>query len=289
MKLGIQHVRVTLADSESGETIVIEQSSDWRTTRTTGTTPKHEGAANTAPQRVEPSRTTAPSGQPAKSKTGQGRDNEDKPKSRVEAKSRAEVSAKAKEATRKPPAGRRNGRAKEPRKSLDWYPVKDHRYDGFAARSDAGLFKVLHTKGSQWALFYELKNTWPHDLGCFGKFEEGQKRAQELHDAGWPESELGSITAGKIARACPAPTGVNDGATEEGEMKTAPRPEPNQPSKKSKVTEETPVTEEKPEVSKSEPDSPSKTQAEKDEELLAGFEAKVDEVLDEEEDDDEDD
>src|SRR5690606_29677820 len=58
--------------------------------------------------------------------------------------------------SKKPPAKRKTPPARgRPRKSLEWAPCVDHEYTGFVARTDAGQFKVLITKGSQWALFYE--------------------------------------------------------------------------------------------------------------------------------------
>ncbi|MFY0531657.1 hypothetical protein [Nannocystis pusilla] len=45
------------------------------------------------------------------------------------------------------------------------------------------------------------QGTWPKHIGCFGrKVDKAQERAQELHDAGWPETEFGPITAGQVAR-----------------------------------------------------------------------------------------
>ncbi|MFY0531714.1 hypothetical protein [Nannocystis pusilla] len=141
-------------------------------------------------------------------------------------------------------------------------PVKDHGYEGFAAPSGGGKFKVLRSKDSQWALFFEVKGALPNPIGCFGrKIEEAQARAQALHDAGWPETEEGSITAGQIARACPLPRDEND------EAGAAPAAAPEPVKTEAKV------------------DSTGSSEAEADEELLDSFNKDVDAVLDEDDDD----
>lgn len=252
MKWGLQHVKVTLEESESGETVVIEQSSDGRVTCERGKPRKGERAANTPPPAAE-KKVEAPAESPAKPKAELRREKtEDKPKGKAAArKPRAE----------RKPSGRRGT-------SLAWVPVKDHDYDGFAAPSAAGQFKVLITKGSQWALFYELKGTWPKQIGCFRKVDKAKERAQELHDAGWPESEFGPVTAGQVARACPMPQGKDDGEDEEATptMKTPPK------------------SEEKPAPPPA-PQSASKAETEQDKELLGSFKTELDAVLDEDEDD----
>ncbi|SFF43912.1 hypothetical protein SAMN02745121_08867 [Nannocystis exedens] len=301
MKWGLQHVKVTLEERESGETIVIEQSSDGRVTCERGATGKRERAANRSPQRAAKPKAEAPSEEPTKPKNELKRNGDEPPKVKADAKQGIKTRAAPKaESDERKKAEHRLGARKAPRKSLEWEPVKDHGYDGFAARSDAGQFKALITKGSQWALFYELKGTWPQNLGCFRKVERAQKRAQELHDAGWPETEFGPVTAGQIARACPAPRGMDDAEREEAEkMKTTPKPTraeeklarkagPKAEEKPASTSEEKPAAstpEEKPAAPKPEPKGSNKTEAEQDKELMSSFTAELDTVLDEDEDD----
>lgn len=249
MKWGVQHVKVTL-ESESGETVVIEQSPDGRVKCEPGRPPKSERAANSAPPKAAAPKTearTAAAPKAAKPKEGK----------RAESTAKAEEAPKARTQAPKP-------RGKGSRKGgLKWVPVKDHDYDGFAAASGGGQFKALIAKDSQWALFYELKGTWPKHIGCFRKVDKAKERAQELHDAGWPETEFGPITAGQVARACPAPGGQE----EDEEMTT------------------TPKAEEKPAEPQPEPRSEGKSDAERDKELMGSFSSEIESVLDEDEDD----
>ncbi len=257
MKWGVQHVKVTL-ENDSGETVVIEQSPDGRVKCEPGKQGKSERAANTAPPKAAESRTEAKAAAaPKAAKPKGGR--------------RSDAAPKAEEApkTAEPPKGRAQAKArgKGPRKgSLKWAPVKDHEYDGFAAPSSGGQFKALIAKDSQWALFYELKGTWPKHIGCFRKVDKAKERAQELHDTGWPETEFGPITAGQVARACPAPAGESEDETEDA-MQTKPK------------------AEEKPTEPQPEPKGGTKTDAERDKELMGSFSSELESVLDEDEDD----
>jgi hypothetical protein len=240
VKWGVQNVRVTL-ENESGETVVIEQSPDGRVKCEPGRPAKSERAANVAPPKV------AAAPKPAKPK-------EDK---RAEPAAKATEAPKARHAAKPRPKTSRKG-------ALKWVPVKDHDYDGFAAQSGGGQFKALIAKNTQWALFYELKGTWPQHIGCFRKVDKAKERAQELHDAGWPETEFRPITAGQIARACPAPRKQNE---VDEEMAT------------------TPKTEERPAEPQPEPKGEDKADAERDKGLMGSFTGEMDRVLDEDEDD----
>ncbi|MBZ5709377.1 hypothetical protein [Nannocystis pusilla] len=260
MNWGFQQFKVTLEESESGETVVIEQSSDGRVSCERGKQSKTERAAN-QPPRAAKNKSEALIQAPAKPAAEKRRDREAQAS---EDKSRAKAAAKKLRAS--PKAGSRSGGRGT---SLEWTPVKDHDYDGFAAPSAAGQFKALIAKDTQWALFYELKGTWPQHIGCFRKVEMAKKRAQELHDAGWPESEFGPVTAGQVARACPAP--LRERVRDE-EIQAAPKP-----------SKPAPKTEEKPAAPKPEPEGPSK--AAQDKELMGSFSSELDAVLDEDEDD----
>ena len=194
MKWGVQQVRVTLEDSESGETVVIEQSPDGRV--------KCEGAKA---RRGERAANTPPAAEAKTAREPAAKADKPKPARKRAAKEVGETGPRKPRASRKPEPEPEPAPAPTPGTALEWSPVKDHEYDGFAAPSAAGQFKVLISKNSQWALFYELKGTWPKHIACFAKLDKAKLRAQELHDAGWPESEFGPITAGQVARACPAP------------------------------------------------------------------------------------
>lgn len=249
MKWGVQHVKVTL-ENESGETVVVEQDANGRVKCEPGKGGKPERAANSPPK-------TAPKAESQAAKPDKGKPERKPPKAKS-----GEESPKPDDASKaKTSATPRE--SKKPRRSaaLKWSPVKDHGYEGFAAPSAGGRFKVLKAKDSQWALFYELKDTWPKHIGCFGrKVDKAQERAQELHDAGWPETEFGPITAGQVARACPvAPGDEDDGAGQ------------------------TPAAQ--PEPPKTKGDAAGTSEAEADRELMGSFTKDLDAVLDDDDDD----
>jgi hypothetical protein len=265
VKWGLQHVKVTLEESDSGEVVVIEQSSDGRITcvpaRGKG------GAANGAPRRGYKGNARKASDTPDVEETEVDAESEPEVTPKTASKPKASTRAKPAKPTKKPRAsatkpGRRDT-------ALTWEPVEDHDYHGFAAPSAAGQFKALITKGSQWALFYELKNTWPKHIGCFRSETKAKERAQELHDAGWPESEFGPVTAGQVATACPAPSSA---------------PRAKRKTKAEEKEDAMPTTEEKPVTPPAA--APASTDAEKDKELMASFGRELKAVLDEDEDED---
>lgn len=181
--------KVTLEEQDSGEVIVIEQTEEGKLT-CSPVVKKPGAAANTAPK-------AAP-----------------KPETKSETKAAPKAIAKA--------APKKAKAKKSPPKvtaatSLDWEPVKDHDYQGIAARSTVGVFKALATKTSQWALFYEQKGVKPRHIGCFKRERLAKLRAQELHDTGWPVSEVVPITAEQVAAACPKPGTDDDEAEAEVE------------------------------------------------------------------------
>ncbi|HRI10115.1 MAG TPA: hypothetical protein PKW35_19975, partial [Nannocystaceae bacterium] len=255
---GVQQVRVTLEDSESGETVVIEQSPDGRVKCEGAKARRGERAANTPPAAAEAKTAREPETKADKAKPARKR----------AAKEAGETGPPKPRASRKPEPAPEPAPTPTPGTALEWSPVKDHEYDGFAAPSAAGQFKVLISKNSQWALFYELKGTWPKHIACFAKLDNAKLRAQELHDAGWPESEFGPITAGQVARACPAPTRAKSKGTDKG--------------KDEEETMKKPKAEEKPTAA---PPSAEPPQMPQDKELLTSFASDLDAVLDEDEDD----
>ncbi len=269
MKWGLQHVKVTLEESDSGEVVVIEQSSDGHITCVPA---RGKGrAANTAPRRAGKSEVETPAAAEPEAAAAADDEAEDVEPEEVTAKATDRRKANARSKPKAKPTKPRGGGKKTGRDTaLTWEPVEDHDYHGFAARSAAGQFKALITKGSQWALFYELKGTWPKHIGCFRTEAKAKTRAQELHDAGWPESEFGPVTAGQVATACPAPGSQR-------EQSSAPR---GKRKSKAEEKEDDMTTEEKPAA-----EPASKTDAEKDKGLMDSFRGELDKMLDDEEDD----
>ena len=276
MKWGLQHVKVTLEESDSGEVVVIEQSSDGRITCVPARGGKGRAAANSAPRRGPKGADVGRATEDEHEEADAEPEPEPEPvvaprateKRKAQAKAKAAKSAKTKP-TKKPDRGDH-----KPRRitALEWHPVQDHNYHGFAAPSGAGQFKVLITNGSQWALFYELQGTWPKDIRCFLTEGKAKKHAQELHDAGWPESEFGPVTAGQVANACPAPA---------REQASAPREK--RKTKAEKKEDAMPTTEEKPSATRA-AEPPSKSDAEKDEALLGSLKNELKSLMEEEDD-----
>ena len=276
MKWGLQHVKVTLEESDSGEVVVIEQNSDGRITCVPARGGKGR-AANSAPRRGPKAAEAARAAEDEHEEADAEPEPEPEPvvapratdKRKAQAKAKSAKSAKTKP-TKKPGSGdNKPGRRVT---ALEWHPVQDHNYHGFAAPSGAGQFKVLITKGSQWALFYELQGIRPKDIRCFLTENKAKKHAQELHDAGWPESEFGPVTAGQVANACPAPA---------REQASAPR---GKRKTKTEAKEDAmPTTEEKPAVTRA-AEPPSKSDAEKDEALLGSLKNELKSLMEEEDD-----
>ena len=275
MKWGLQHVKVTLEESDSGEVVVIEQSSDGHITCVPARGKSR--AANAAPRRANKAEAETPAANEAADAEDEAEDVEPEevaPKTTDRRKATAKANARSKPKAK--PAKPRGGGKKTGSRdtALTWEAVEDHDYHGFAAPSAAGQFKALITKGSQWALFYELKGTWPKHIGCFRTEGKAKVRAQELHDAGWPESEFGPVTAGQVATACPAPSAQRErGSAPRGKRKSRTEEKEN----------DMPTTEEKPATPTAEP--ASKTDAEKDKGLMDSFRGELDKMLDEDEDD----
>jgi hypothetical protein len=185
MKWGLQHVKVTLQEEDSGETVVIEQRSDGQIRCERGKSGKG-GKQETKAAPAEPKAAPEPAREVEKPKTPE------------------------KEATRT--TAKKTTSAPRPRRasSLEWKPTKDAGYEGFVARSEGGQFKVLRAKGSMWALFFERVGVKAEPLGCYVTLDKGKVRAQALHDKGMPAPEVQPITAVEIVQVCPAPAEAED-------------------------------------------------------------------------------
>lgn len=248
----VQNFKVTLGN-EAGEIVVIEQAPDGRVKCVSARTAQAQ-RADTPPRKATESKSEAKA--PAASTAAKAKE-----RKRVEpkARKRAEPTARTEEA----PKARAQAKPRGRTGALKWVPVKDHGYDGYAAASGRGRFKALIAKDSQWALFYERNGTWPEHIGCFRDAEKAKARAQELHDAGWPESEFGPVTAGHVARACPAPHSQR----EKDEVTTTPKAEENPPERPP------------------EPETEAQSDAERDKRLMEGVARGLKDLLDEDEDD----
>lgn len=269
MAWGVQGMRVTLEDTKTGETLVIEQNPDGKIAcqeKSSHSRAKHseqkkgEGdvppAANTAPK------TTGKSSSAAKP-------NGEKP-----------VSGE----NEKPASSKPTRRMSSPRRStsLKWSPVQDHGYHGFRAPSGGGFFKVLKAKASQWALFFEPAGADARHVGCFAKEDPAKTKAQELHDKGWPASEVRGVTAEDVARACPVPDSEGSGRRTRMKRETTTETKPE-------TTPAAPAAAAKPEPASAPPAAPPPAstpaaageETKKDKELMDNFTGGLENMLDE--------
>ena len=213
MKWALQHVKVTLQESDSGETLVIEQRPDGKVScksdkpsgeavdkrkKAEEAEPARKGAAKSDKPSEKAAKVDKPADKPAKPDKS-----EDKP-AKADKADKAKASDKPAKPPREPAAAKADkpARARRP-KSLEWAPVKKVKYDGFAAKSGGGHFEALHAKDSQWALFFKHPNADSKHLGCFPDFEKARNAAQAHHDRGMPEPE--GITEEKVILLCPMP------------------------------------------------------------------------------------
>ena len=187
-KWGIQHVKIEL-ENEQGERLVIDQEPGGRVTchEPGGRTPG--GAKTPAPK---PASSKAEPAKPAEEPTKAGARTAPRRAAKPETATKA---AKPKSEGRKP--GRRRA------SSLEWKPVKDTGYHGFAAKSEGGAYKLLKARNSQWALFFERPPEKTAPLGCFKEDAPGRVKAQELHDSGTYRVESDPITEYRIINVCP--------------------------------------------------------------------------------------
>ena len=209
MKWGLQHVRVTLKEESTGETIRIEQNSDG--------TVRCETAKRASKPKGEAERPAA------------------KPTAERPAAERPAAKPSAPPPVRPAPA---NDAPNDPRRqrrtsTLEWKATRDAGYDGFLARSGNGQFKVLFNR--VWALFFERRNEPPEPLGCYKNINKAKEDAQRLHDRGMRDSEL---TPDQVNAFCPPEAVINDStprserraqqeeATPKQEAEATPTPEP---------------------------------------------------------------
>ena len=214
MKWGVQQVRVTL-ESDSGETLVVEQRPDGSVVCEPASKDKSAGKAT--PKPAEPPKAEKP---PAKAKADEPAKapKADKPPTRAPKADKPPTRApKAdKPPTRAPkakpakPAKPGKLAVKQPRaaaagESLDWHEFTDSGYTGIGALVRHGVYKALRAKtAATYALFFETVNQPPHHIGCFRTLDDVKKRAQQIHDSGWPPHR--SVTTAEVEGACPAPT-----------------------------------------------------------------------------------
>jgi hypothetical protein len=214
MKWGLQHVKVTLQEEDSGETVVIEQRSDGQIRCERGKSGKAgKPETKAAPAEVKPA--------PAEVKAAPepARDAE-KPKAREAEKPKASEKEVTRTTAKKSTTAPRRRAS-----SLEWKPTKDTGYEGFVARSEGGQFKVLRAKGSMWALFFERVGVKAEPLGCYLTLDKGKVRAQALHDKGMPAPEVQPITAVEIVQVCPAPAEAEEKPEKPAKPEKSEKPE----------------------------------------------------------------
>ena len=208
MKWGVQHVKVTLEEADTGETVVIEQQSDGKVRCEPGKRANKPAAERSAPREAvrerarEPERvaeTNSPPREPAAQKPAASREG-----------------APANEG----PLDRRQANRARKTSTLEWKPTRDAGFDGFLARSGSGQFKVLYNR--VWGLFFERRNEMPERLGCYKKLPAAKEQAQRLHDRGMRESEL---TPEQVNTFCP-PEAIPDDPPPRSERKAKKEPEP---------------------------------------------------------------
>ncbi len=217
MKWGVQQVRVTL-ESDSGETLVVEQRPDGSVVCEPA--PKDKSSGKAAAKPAEPPKADKP---PAKADEPAKAPKPDKPPTRAPKADKPPTRApKAKPAKPAKPGklALRRPRAAAAGESLDWHEFTDSGYTGIGALVRHGVYKALRAKtAATYALFFETVNQPPHHIGCFRTLDDVKKRAQQIHDSGWPPHR--SVTTAEVEGACPAPT-----ATSTAEPKPAKAPDP---------------------------------------------------------------
>ena len=198
MKWGVQQVRVTL-ESDSGETLVVEQRPDGSVVcepaqkdRSTGKAPAGPTEPSKADKNKPPAKTPRADKPPTRAPKA------DKPPTRAPKAKPAKPAKPGKLAVRQP-------RAAAAGESLDWHEFTDSGYTGIGALVRHGVYKALRAKtAATYALFFETVNQPPHHIGCFRTLDDVKKRAQQIHDSGWPPHR--SVTTAEVEGACPAPT-----------------------------------------------------------------------------------
>lgn len=201
MKWGVQHVKVTLEEEDTGETVVIEQRCE------PGKRASKPAAQRSAPREPTRERTREP--EPA-AETNSPRE---------PAAQKPAVSRETQPANEGPLERRQANRARKT-STLEWKATRDAGFDGFLARSGSGQFKVLNN--GVWALFFERRNELPERLGCYKKLPIAKEQAQRLHDRGMRESE---ITPDQVNTFCP-PDATADDPPARSERKAKKDPEP---------------------------------------------------------------
>ena len=208
MKWGVQHVKVTLEEEDTGETVVIEQQSDGKVRCEPGRRASKPAAERSAPREAVRERTREP--EPAAETNSPPRE---------PAAQKPAASREAQPANEGPPERRQVNRARKT-STLEWKATRDAGFDGFLARSGSGQFKVLNN--GVWALFFERRNELPERLGCYKKLPIAKEQAQRLHDRGMRESE---ITPEQVNTFCP-PDAAPDDPPARSDRKAKKDPEP---------------------------------------------------------------
>ena len=238
MKWGLQHVKVTLEDVETGEVVVIE-SDGAKPANDQGREKRSKSKDEKRSKSKDEARPKSKDDGKPKSK-GEGKpksksQDEDRPKQKSKAKAKPE--SKPKDESK--PKSKGEGKPKKPKaeksskQPLSWQFLKDENYDGYVAKIRIGAFKALRAHSTEWALFLEREGSPdPEHIACFDRLEQAKARAEQLYSSGWPESEYGEVTKEHLERACPRPesdreeTPVRKTRTPKKEKRATPTPAP---------------------------------------------------------------
>ena len=198
MKWGVQQVRVTL-ESDSGETLVVEQRPDGSVVCEPASKDKSSGKATAKPAEPPKADKDKP---PAKTPKA------DKPPTRAPRANKPPTRAPKAKPAKPGKLAVKQPRAAAAGESLDWHEFTDSGYTGIGALVRHGVYKALRAKtAATYALFFETVNQPPHHIGCFRTLDDVKKRAQQIHDSGWPPHR--SVTTAEIEGACPTPTATS--------------------------------------------------------------------------------
>ncbi|MFZ6181219.1 hypothetical protein [Nannocystis pusilla] len=144
--------------------------------------------------------------------------------------------------------------------ALEWAPIVDAGYDGFAAKSHGAEIHVLNTTQGGWAIYvFWGRGSFKH-ITCHAELDEAKTAAQALHDKGLPPRPEPRLTQDMIDNACPAPqegpprpprrtrakqVDAGTGQTETTAQEAPPRP-PRKPRGKKQADDAAGETETKP-------------------------------------------
>lgn len=184
----LENVRFTLYNGERKERVIVQQESDGLTV-----------TSNPRDDAPEPAKEPAPK-QRATAGPKAGAARTAKPEARKDPPRKAATPA---EPVRQPSPS--TGTPEKKSTSLEWRPIEDEGYSGYAAKSHDGEIMLLKTKTSLWAMyFYWARGVYTH-IRCLGNLKAAKEAGQALHDSGPPKRPSPKVTAEMVEQACPVP------------------------------------------------------------------------------------